>query len=246
MRKIIKSIGAVLAIGALVQLCGLAMAQQTPDAKAADTEIRIGNVMPYTGALAAFASIGKTEAAYFDMINERGGINGRKIKFISYDSNSDSQTAAEQTRILIEQDNVLLMFGSFATTGDLALRPYLNQRKIPQLFVASGDQGWSDPKSSPWTMGWPPAFRSEGRIYANYIQASYPESKIAVLWQNDQFGRELFRGLQEGLGNSARTIVSDIAIDGTEKSLDAQIDVLQSSGAEIVLIDVAPPMVALA
>src|SRR6201994_733563 len=246
MRAMIKNLMIAPVVVVLAGLLGTAQAQQPPDVSASGGEILIGNVMPYTGALAAFASIGKTEAAYFDMINERGGINGRKVKFLSYDSNSDSQTAAEQTRKLIEQDNVLLMFGSFATTGDLALRPYLNQRKIPQLFVASGDQGWSDPKSSPWTMGWPPAFRSEGRIYANYLQASYPESRIAVLWQNDQFGRDLFRGLQEGLGNSARTIVSDIAIDGTEKSLDAQIDVLQSSGAEIVLIDVAPPMVALA
>jgi ABC-type branched-subunit amino acid transport system substrate-binding protein len=220
-------------------------ASPTEDAPA-DNEIRIGNVMPYTGELAAFGTIGKAEAAYFDMINAQGGINGRKIKFISYDDGADPVTTQEQTKKLVETDKVLFMFGSFGTPENLAVRSYLNERKVPQLFLASGDEEFGRPKSFPWTMGFPPTFRAEGRIYANYIQASYPESRIAVLWQNDQFGRDLFRGLQEGLGNSARTIVSDIAIDGTEKSLDAQIDLLQSSGAEIVLIDVAPPMVALA
>jgi ABC-type branched-subunit amino acid transport system substrate-binding protein len=236
----------VPAIATLIQLSGVAMAQQAPETNATDTEIRIGNVMPYTGALAAFASIGKTEAAYFDMINERGGINGHKIRFISYDNNSDSETASEQTRKLIEEEKVLLMFGSFGTPGDLAQRPYLNQRKIPQLFVASGDHGWGDPKSYPWSMGWQPPFRAEGRIYANYIQASYPESKIAVLWQNDQFGRDLFGGLQEGLGDWSRMIVSDITFDLSDKSIDAQIDLLHSSGAEILIFDGAPAVAALA
>jgi ABC-type branched-subunit amino acid transport system substrate-binding protein len=202
--------------------------------------------MPYTGALAAFGSIGKTEAAYFDMINARGGIDGHKIRFISYDNNSDSETASEQTRKLIEKEKVLLMFGSFGTPGDLVMRPYLNQRKIPQLFVASGDHGWGDPKSFPWSMGWQPPFRAEGRIYANYIQASYPESKIAVLWQNDQFGRDLFGGLREGLGDWSRMIVSDITFDLSDKSIDAQIDLLHSSGAEILIFDGAPAVAALA
>src|SRR5712672_2526311 len=151
-------------------------------------EIRIGNIMPYTGPMAAFATIGRTEAAFFERVNERGGINGRKIKFISVDDSSNPREAAEQTRHLVEQENVLLMFGSFGTPGNLSTRQYLNDRKIPQLFVASGDEEWAHPKSFPWTMGWQPTFRSEGRIYANYIQASYSDSKIAVLWQNDQFG----------------------------------------------------------
>ena len=211
-----------------------------------DIDIRIGNVMPYTGELAAFATIGKSEAAYFDMINDQGGINGRKVKFISYDDGADPVRTREQTKKLVETDNVLLMFGSFGTPENLAVRSYLNERKVPQLFLASGDEEWSRPKSFPWTMGFPPTFRSEGRIYANYIQASYPERRIAVLWQNDQFGRDLFRGLQEGLGDWARMIVSDIAVDGSEKSLDVQVDLLQSSGADIVLLDAAPPMVALA
>jgi len=209
-----------------------------------DLDIRIGNVMPYTGELAAFGTIGRAEAAYFDMINAEGGINGRKVKFISYDDGADPVATREQTAKLVESDHVLLMFGSLGTPQNLAVRPYLNARKIPQLFIASGDEEWSHPKSFPWTLGFPPTYRSEGRIYANYIQASYPERRIAVLWQNDQFGRDLFRGLQEGLGDWARMIVSDVAVEGTEKSLDMQVDQLQSSGAEIVLLDVAPAMAA--
>ncbi|WP_407176237.1 ABC transporter substrate-binding protein [Bradyrhizobium sp. STM 3562] len=244
MRLNLKKIAAMLLL--VASPSGAPMAEEAPAGAAADNEIRIGNVMPYTGPLAAFGSIGRAEAAYFDMINEHGGINGRKVRFISYDDSADPVTTREQTRKLVENDKVWLMFGSFGTPQNLAVRPYLNERKIPQLFIASGDEEWSRPKSFPWTMGFPPTFRAEGRIYANYIQASYAERRIAVLWQNDQFGRDMFRGLQEGLGDTARMIVSDIAVDGSEKSVDAQIEVLQSSGAEIVLLDVAPPIAALA
>ena len=233
-------------VAAMIFFSGAALADQTLDWVATDGEIRIGNIMPYTGPLAAFSTIGKTEAAYFDMINERGGINGRKIKFMSYDDSSDPAAALEQTKQLVEIDKVLLMFGSFGTPGNLAARSYLNQRRIPQLFLASGDQEWSNPQKFPWTMGWQPAFRAEGRIYANYIQASYPDRKIAVLWQNDQFGRDLFRGLQEGLGDLARMIVSDVSFDVSDKSIDSQIDLLKDSGAEILLFDGAPAVAALA
>ena len=246
MRIITKSTIVLPLVAALAHFCGAAMADQTLEAAATDSEIRVGNVMPYTGPLAAFSTIGRTEAAYFEMINERGGINGRKVKFISYDDSSDPPTALEQTQKLVEADKVLLMFGSFGTPGNLAARPYLNARKIPQLFLASDDEEWSNPKAFAWTMGWQPAFRAEGRIYANYIQASYPERKIAVLWQNDQFGRDLFRGLQEGLGDWARMIVSDISFDVSDKSIDTQVDLLKDSGAEILLFDGAPAVAALA
>src|SRR6266436_2984594 len=225
---------------------GAALSREALAAAVTDSEIRIGNVMPYTGPLAAFSTIGRTEAAYFDVINERGGVNGRKINFISYDDSSDPATALEQTQKLVETDKVLVTFGSFGTPGNLAARSYLNARKVPQLFLASGDEEWSNPQKFPWTMGWQPAFRAEGRIYANYIQASYPERKIAVLWQNDQFGRDLFRGLQEGLGDWARMIVSDIAFEMSDKSIDTQIDLLKASGAEILLFDGAPAIAALA
>src|SRR5207237_6485554 len=171
-----------------------------------DTEIRIGNVMPYSVTLDVFGAIGKAEAAYFEMINERGGINGRKVRFISYDDKSDPAAALDLARDLIEKDNVLLMFGSFGTPGNFAVRTYLNDKQIPQLFVASGDDHLSDPSLFPWTMGWQPSIREEGRIYANYIQASYPGKGIVALWQNDQFGRELFKGLEDGLGDIARMI----------------------------------------
>jgi branched-chain amino acid transport system substrate-binding protein len=218
-----------------------ARAQQAPDASATDGEIRIGNIMPYTGPLTAFAAIGRAESAYFDMVNERGGINGRKIRFISRDDSSNPRMAAEETRDLVENEKVLLMFGSFGTPDNLATRSYLNDGKVPQLFVASGDEEWAHPTRFPWTMGWQPTFRAEGRIYANYIQASYSDRKIAVLWQNDQFGRDLFRGLQEGLGATANTIVADIAIE-PDMSIDSQVDILKNSGAEVLVLNCAPPI----
>ena len=216
---------------ALVSLS--AMSPQRDDRSANDTEIRIGNLMPYTGPLAEFSAIGKAEAAYFDMINDRGGINGRKVRFISYDDNSDPTVALDLTRGLVERDNVLLMFGSFGTAGNLAVRSFLNERKIPQLFVASGAEELGDPKAFPWTMGWQPSFRAEGRIYANYIQAFYPQRKIVALWQNDQFGRDLFRGIQEGLGNLNRLLIVDVAFDMLDKFIDGHVSILKRSGAEI-------------
>jgi ABC-type branched-subunit amino acid transport system substrate-binding protein len=215
--------------------------QHASAAGTTDIEIRIGNIMPYTGPLAAFAAIGRAEAAYFDMINERGGINGRKIRFISRDDSSNPRTAVEHTLELVEQERVHLMFGSFGTPSNLATRSYLNERNIPQLFVASGDEEWAHPKRFPWTMGWQPTFHAEGRIYANYIQAAYPSSRIAVLWQNDQFGRDLFRGLQEGLGITANRIIADIAIDA-DMSIDTQVDILKNSGADVLVLNCAPPI----
>jgi branched-chain amino acid transport system substrate-binding protein len=224
---------------------GFTNADEVSDAAASAPEIRIGNIMPYTGPLAAFGAIGKAEAAYFDMVNDNGGINGRKVRFISYDDSSNSSTAVEQTRKLVETDKVLLMFGSFGTPSNLATRNYLNERKIPQLFVASGDNEWANPRAFPWSMGWQPPFRAEGRIYANYIQAAYPDRKIAVLWQNDRFGRELFQGLQEGLGDLARMIVADTTLDLSDSSsLDEQIAVLKNSGAEILVVVLAPAVAA--
>jgi len=210
-----------------------AMSLQRAEQPASDKEIRIGNVMPYSGPLSEFGAIGQAEAAYFDMINARGGINGRKIRFITRDDNSDPATALELTRNLVETENVDLMFGSFGTPGNLATRWYLNEKKIPQLFVASGDEELSQPGAFPWTMGWQPSFRSEGRIYANYIQAYYPRKKIVVLWQNDQFGRMLYKGIQEGLGDLNRLVRVDIAFDIADQHLDGHISILKRSGADI-------------
>jgi branched-chain amino acid transport system substrate-binding protein len=240
-----KNLMVVSTVAVLAGLAGPATAQQA-GVGATDTEIRIGNVMPYTGELAAFSSIGKTEAAYFDMINERGGVNGRKIKFVSYNDNSDPEMASVQLHKLADEDKVLLMFGSFGLSSNRTIKTYLNDLKMPQLFIASGDEQWSDPKDFPWTMGWQPAFRAEGRIYANYIEAFYSGQKIAVLWQNDQFGRDLFGGLQDGLGDLSRMIVSDITFNISDTSIDSQIDVLHASGAQILVFDGAPAVAALA
>src|SRR5262249_42498722 len=210
------------------------------------SEIRIGNLMPYTGALAAFATLGRAQAAYFAMINERGGVNGRKINFLSLDDSANTREAEDKTRELVEQEKVLLMFGSLGTPGNLATRSYLNERKIPQLFIASGDEEWAHPRRFPWTMGWQPTFRAEGRIFANYIQIAYAGRKIAVLWENDQFGRDLYRGLREGLADTARLIVADIAFDPDGNSIDRQIQILKDSGAEILVFNGAPSIAALA
>jgi branched-chain amino acid transport system substrate-binding protein len=230
---------------AIILWPGFTNADLISDGGVSDSEIRIGNIMPYTGPLAAFGAIGRAEVAYFDMVNDNGGINGRKVKFISYDDSSNPATAVEQTQKLVETDKVLLVFGSFGTPSNLATRRYLNERTTPQLFVASGDNEWANPAAFPWSMGWQPTFRAEGRIYANYIQTAYPERKIAMLWQNDQFGRELFQGLQEGLGDLAKMIVADTTLDLSDSSsLEEQIDVLKSSGAEILVLDLAPAVAA--
>jgi len=234
----IKNLLSALFIALALQVPMAASAQQ--NAGAAEADIRIGNLMPYSGELAAFAAIGKAETAFFDMINDRGGVNGRKIKFISVDDSADPREAVERTRQLVEQEKVLLMFGSFGTPDNLSTRDYLNQRKIPQLFVASGGEDWAHPRTFPWTMGWQPAFRTEGRIFANYIQAAYANRKIAVLWENDQFGRDLFLGLREGLGDTASLIVADIAFDLSDNDIERPIGVLKDSGAEILVLNGSP------
>jgi branched-chain amino acid transport system substrate-binding protein len=230
-----------LLLALMIALTSLsAMSPERAEQSSDDTEIRIGNLMPYTGNLAEFGAIGKAEAAYFDMINAHGGINGRMIRFISRDDNSDPTVALDLTRTLVEGDNVHLMFGSFGTPGNLAVRRFLNEKKVPQLFVASGAEELSDPKAFPWTMGWQPSFRAEGRVYANYIQAFYPERKIVVLWQNDQFGRDLYKGIQDGLGDLARRIIVSVAFDIADAHIDGHVSILKRSGAEILVFAGVP------
>ncbi|MFB9270203.1 ABC transporter substrate-binding protein [Bradyrhizobium erythrophlei] len=240
MKATIKALGRLL-IACVAALTSLgAMSQRHEAASASDGEIRIGNLTPYTGALAEFAPIGKAEAAYFEMINDRGGINGRKIRFITQDDNSDPSVALDLTKGLVEREHVQMMFNSFGTPGNLAVRTYLNERKIPQLFVASGDEQWSNPAAFPWTMGWQPSFRAEGRIYANYIQASYPNRKIVVLWQNDQFGRDVFKGFEEGLGDLKRMIIVDVAFDIADEHIETHVSILRRAGADIFVFAGVP------
>src|ERR1700755_136537 len=236
MRMLVRVLAVVFA--ALISLG--ASTQRPREQGVTDTEIRIGNLMPYTGNLEGFGAIGKAEAAYFDMINERGGINGRKVRFISYDDNSDPSVALDLTHGLVERDNVLLMFGSFGTPNNLAVLKYLNEAQIPQLFVASGDEQFGNPSVFPWTMGWRPSFRAEGQVYANYIQAFYPGARIVALWQNDQFGHDLFKGLVDGMGDLARNIIVDIAYDMSDEYLQTHISILKQSGAKVFVFAGVP------
>jgi len=247
MRKMARRLPVATALAAgLVCLSVSIKAEPTLLGNAPANEIRIGSFMPYTGPLAAFSSIGRAEAAYFDMINARGGVNGRKLRLISYDDSSDPVTAMAHAHKLVEQDDVLLIFGAFGTPSNLAVRPYLNEKQVPHLFVASGDDAWNAPEAFPWTMGWQPQSRREGRIYASYIKTYYAERKIAVLWQNDQFGRDMLLGLEESLGNDARMIVADTTFDISDRTIDSQVDFLHSSGAEVLVFDGSPAVAALA
>ncbi|MGH6714874.1 MAG: ABC transporter substrate-binding protein [Bradyrhizobium sp.] len=235
---------AALAAVVLAVTCGTALAHKTYDPGATDTEIRIGNIMPYSGPAAAYGVIGKTEAAYFDKINAEGGINGRKIKFISYDDSYSPPKAVEQAHKLVESDHVLLIFNSLGTPSNSAIRKYLNSRRIPQLFVASGASKWNDPKHFPWTMGWEPSYQAEAHIYAKYILEHEPNGKIGVLYQNDGFGRDYLKGLKDGLGASAPMIVDAESYATTEPTIDEHIDKLKAAGADIFVSITTPKFAA--
>ena len=229
----------VAQLWAMLALCtamsGQALAQKKYDSGASDTEIKIGNIMPYGGPASAYAAIGKTEEAYFNKINAEGGINGRKIKFISYDDGYSPPKTVEQARKLVESDNVLLIFGSLGTSTNGAIRNYMNEKKVPQLFVASGASKWNDPKQYPWTMGWQPSYVSEARIYAKYIMKEKPNGKIGVLYQNDDFGKDYLKGLKEGLGAKASMIVREEAYDTSEPAIDERVVKLKAAGADIFI-----------
>jgi ABC-type branched-subunit amino acid transport system substrate-binding protein len=216
------------------------VAQKKYDAGASDTEIKIGNIMPYSGPVSSYSMIGKTEAAYFNKINAEGGINGRKIKFISYDDAYSPPKAIEQARKLVESDEVLLLFQPLGTQSNSATQKYLNAKKVPQLFVGSGATKFGDPKRFPWTMGWQPNYQSEGRIYAKYILDHFPDAKIAVFWQNDDAGKDQFKGLRDGLGDKASMIVADKSYEVSDPSIDSQIVTLRDSGADTFFSWAAP------
>jgi ABC-type branched-subunit amino acid transport system substrate-binding protein len=218
-----------------------ALAQKKYDIGATDTEIKIGNIMPYSGPASAYGVIGRTEAAYFKMINDAGGINGRKINFISYDDAYSPPKAVEQARKLVESDEVLLIFNSLGTPSNSAIHQYMNSKKAPQLFVATGATKWNDPKNFPWTMGWQPSYQSETQIYAKYLLQNKPDAKIAVLYQNDDYGKDYLKGLTDGLGaKAASMIVAKESFETSEPTIDGHIVKLKSSGAD-VFIDIATP-----
>jgi branched-chain amino acid transport system substrate-binding protein len=211
-----------------------AVAQKKYDTGASDTEIRIGNIMPYSGPASAYGTIGKALAAYFNKVNAEGGINGRKITFITYDDGYAPPKTVEQARRLVENDDVLLILNSLGTAHNTAIQKYMNSKKVPQLFVATGATKFGDPKSFPWTMGWQPNYQSEGRIFAAHVLKNHPNGKIGVLFQNDDYGKDYLKGLKDGLGDKAKMmIVAELPYEASDPTVDSQIVSLKASGADI-------------
>jgi branched-chain amino acid transport system substrate-binding protein len=211
-----------------------ATAQKKYDTGASDTEIKIGNTNPYSGPASAYGTIGKTIDAYFKKVNAEGGINGRKINFISYDDGYSPPKTVEQVRKLVESDEVLAIFQPLGTPPNTAIQKYMNSKKVPQLFVATGATKWGDPKNYPWTIGWQPNYQSESRIYAKYLLEKHPNGKIAILYQNDDYGKDYLKGFKDGLGDKAKTmIVSELPYETTDPTVDSQIVTMKASGADV-------------
>jgi branched-chain amino acid transport system substrate-binding protein len=224
-----------------VAIASSAHAQKRYDPGATDTEIKIGNIMPYSGPASSYATIGKTEAAYFNKVNAEGGINGRKINFISYDDGYSPPKAVEQARKLVESDEVLLIFNPLGTPSNSAIQKYMNAKKVPQIFVSSGAAKWNDPKNFPWTIGWQPSYQVEGRIYGAYILKNYPGKTIGVLYQNDDFGKDYVIGLHEGLGAQAdKLIVVEASYETTSPTVDSQVVQIKGSNPDI-FVNIATP-----
>jgi branched-chain amino acid transport system substrate-binding protein len=218
---------------ALAFSAGTASAQKTYDQGASDTEIKIGHANPYSGNASAYGQIGKTIEAFFKKVNAEGGINGRKITFISYDDAYSPPKAVEAVRKLVEEDKVLLIFQTLGTPSNTAIRKYLNNKKVPQLFVATGASTWGQPKEYPWTMGWQPDYQTEGVIYAKHILANVKDAKIGVLMQNDDYGRDYFNGFKRGLGTDADKIAQVATYEVADPNVDSQMIALKSSGANV-------------
>src|SRR5215469_8817836 len=223
----------------IVAATSSATAQKRYDPGASDTEIKIGNINPYSGPASAYSVVGKTEAAYFNKVNAEGGVNGRKINFISYDDAYSPPKAVEQARKLVESDGVLLIFNSLGTPSNTAIQKYMNTKRVPQLFVATGATKWNDPKVFPWTMGFRPNYQSEGHVYAQYLLQQFPQGKIGVLFQNDDYGKDYVKGLKDGLNGKMR-IVAEFPYETTDPTIDSQMISLKNSGADI-FYDVTTP-----
>jgi branched-chain amino acid transport system substrate-binding protein len=222
-----------LAAVSLAAVATGAMAQKKYDPGADDKEIKVGAIHPYSGPASAYGAIGKAIGAYFDKVNAEGGINGRKIKYVPVDDGYNPAKAVEMARKLVEEEEVLLVFNSLGTPSNTAIQKYMNQQKVPQLFVATGATKWGDPKDFPWTMGWQPNYQAEGRIYAQHILETKPGAKVAVLFQNDDYGKDYLKGLEDGLGDKAKAmIVSKVSYEVTDPTIDSQMLTLKASGAD--------------
>src|SRR3982751_6908637 len=220
--------------GSLVLAAALpALAQKKYDPGASDTEIKIGNTNPYSGPASAYGVIGKSIAAYLKMVNEKGGVNGRKINWISYDDGYSPPKTVEMARKLVEQDQVLFLYQTLGTPSNTAIQKYMNVNKVPQLHVASGATKWNDPKHFHWTMGWQPNYQDEAKVYAKHILKTKPDAKIAVLYQNDDYGKDYLQGFEEGLGAKKNMIVARASYEVSEPTVDSQILQLKASGANV-------------
>ena len=210
-----------------------ALAQKKYDPGASDKEVLVGHINPYSGPASAYGTIGRVIAAYFKKVNEEGGVNGRQINMITYDDGYSPPKTVEMARKLVEQDKVLLIFQPLGTPPNSAIHKYMNAKKVPQLFVATGATKWNDPKAFPWTMGWQPNYQTEGRVYAQHILKTKPNAKIAVLYQNDDYGKDYLKGFHDGLGAKAKTmIVKEVSYEVTDPTVDSQMVQLQASGAD--------------
>ncbi|HEX7967460.1 MAG TPA: ABC transporter substrate-binding protein [Stellaceae bacterium] len=206
-----------------------------------DTEIKIGQTMPYSGPASAYGSVGLAEIAYIKMLNEQGGVNGRTINLISLDDGYSPPRTVEQTRRLVEDEQVFAIVGSLGTAANSSIHKYMNQKKVPHIFLSTGATKWGDPEHFPWTMGWQPNYQTEGRIYAKYIRANLPEAKIAILYQNDDYGKDYVKGFKDGLGDRAdKLIIAEASYEITDPTIDSQIVTLRSSDAD-VFFDVTTP-----
>ena len=235
----------VLAATFAVSLATAATAQKKYGPGVTDTEIKIGGIMPYSGPASAYGVIGQTETAYFKKINDEGGINGRKINFISYDDGYSPPKTVEQARKLVESDNVLLIFNPLGTPPNTAIQKYMNAQKVPQLFVATGATKWDDPKNFPWTMGWQPSYQAEGTIYAHYILKNKPNAKIAILYQNDDYGKDYLKGFMDGLAGKIKPVIT-LAYEISDPTIDLQMTQLQASGADTFFNITTPKFAAMA
>ena len=236
----------VLLIGVMAAaLAAPAMAQKKYDPGATDKEIKIGNTNPYSGPASAYGQIGKAIAAYFKMVNDQGGVNGRMINFVSYDDGYSPPKTVEMARKLVEQDQVLFLFQTLGTPSNTAIHKYMNGKKVPQLFVATGASKWNDPKHFPWTMGWQPNYHTEGMIYAKHILQTKPDAKIAILYQNDDYGKDYLKGMEDGLGQKASSmIVAKASYEVSDPTIDSQIVQLQASGANVFFQATTPKFAA--
>ena len=222
-----------LVIASAALIASSAMAQKKYDVGADDKEIKLGHINPYSGPASAYAAIGKSIGAYFDKVNAEGGINGRKVKFISLDDGYNPAKTVEQARKLVEQEEVLLIFQPLGTPPNSAIHKYMNDKKVPHLFVATGATKWGDPKNFPWTMGYQPNYQSESKVFAAHLMETKPNAKVAILYQNDDYGKDYLKGFEDGLGDKAKTmIVSKLTYEVTDPTVDSQMVSLKASGAD--------------